>query len=109
MVDHVEKLLKIEHPCNVKHPGGSTQHQLKIIFLPNLILRKDLKQSMNFSNCIHIFDEELLLPRNVIEKRQKVYKALGTSISFDYFGNQVWEQTQEDAWLIASIRERVGD
>ena len=58
---------------------------------------------------MHIFDEDVLLPRNVIEKRHKIYKILATCLSYDYFGYQVWEESEEDAWLVASLRERIGD
>jgi hypothetical protein len=68
-----------------------------------------LKQSINFASGIHILDEDLLLPRTVIEKRHHLYKVIATSISFDWFGNQVWEETPEDSWLISAIRERIGD
>lgn len=80
-----------------------------MVFLPNLFTSKQIKQQINFSNCIHIFDEEILLPRNVIEKRHKIYKILATSLAYDYFGNMVWEESEEDAWLITSLRERIGD
>ena len=56
-----------------------------------------------------MFDENVLLPRNVIEKRHHIFKTLATSLSYDYFGNQVWEDLQQDAWLTTSIRERIGD
>ena len=49
------------------------------------------------------------MPRNVIEKRHKIYKTFATSIAFDFFGNMVWENSEEDAWLLAGLRERIGD
>lgn len=49
------------------------------------------------------------MPRNVIEKRHKIYKILGTSLAYDFFGSQVWEESIDDAWLITSLRERIGD
>ena len=102
-------MLKIEHPCNVKGGSPSDQHLLKLIFVPNLTTSKSLKQSIDFSNCLHIYDENILLPRNVIEKRHHIFKTIATSLSYDYFGNQVWEEVQQDAWLTTSIRERIGD
>ena len=80
-----------------------------MVFLPNLFTSRQIKQQINFANCIHIFDEEILLPRNVIEKRHKIYKILATSLAYDYFGNMVWEESEEDAWLITGLRERIGD
>lgn len=62
-------MLKIEHPSNVRCSPPSTQHHLKLVFVPNLKLKKEIRQSIDFSNCLHVFDEEILLPRNVIEKR----------------------------------------
>lgn len=49
------------------------------------------------------------MPRNVIEKRHKIYKILATSISYDFFGSMVWEESEEDSWLITGLRERIGD
>lgn len=54
-------------------------------------------------------DEQILLARNIIEKRHRIHKILATSLAFDYFGSQVWEESQEDAWLLVSMRERIGD
>ena len=86
IVETLEKMLKIDHP-------SKSENQLKLIFVPNLFNRKQIIQSIDFAGCVHIFDDDILLPRNVIEKRHKIYKILATSISFDYFGNQVWEET----------------
>jgi hypothetical protein len=72
-------------------------------------LKSDVRQSIDFSNCLHIFDDEILLPRSTVEKRHQIYKQLATSISYDYFGNQAWEETTQDAWLVQSINERIGD
>jgi hypothetical protein len=44
----------------------------KMIFVPNLFRTKSIKQSIEFADRIHIFDEEVLLSRNVIEKRHKI-------------------------------------
>ena len=71
--------------------------------------RKSLKQSLDFADGIHVFDEEVLLPRNVIEKRHKIYKILGTSLAFDWFGATIWEKSIEDTWLLCGMRERIGD
>lgn len=85
-------MIKIEHPSK----SGHNLDQLKLVFLPNLFLRKQAKQSLDFATCIHIFDQDVLLPRNVIEKRHKIYKVMATSIAYDYFGNQVWEEKESD-------------
>jgi hypothetical protein len=70
---------------------------LKIIFLPNLFISKQAKQSINFSDCIHVFDEEyILLPRNVIEKRHRIYKTLASSLAYDFFGNKIIEEEAID-------------
>jgi hypothetical protein len=34
---------------------------------------------------------------------------MATSLAFDYFGNMVWEESELDAWLLAGLRERIGD
>lgn len=104
-----DDIMKTEHPCKIQEEEPTNQHHLKMLFVPNLFLRKQEKQSLNFANCLHIFDENVLLPRNVIEKRHHIYKTLATSLSYDYFGNQVWEETSEDAWLVTGLRERIGD
>ena len=54
-------------------------------------------------------DEQILFAQNVIEKRHRIHKVLATSLAFDYFGSQVWEDSQEDAWLLVGLRERLGD
>ena len=107
IVEELETMLKMKHPCN--DPINGNQGMIKMLFLPNLMPSSKVKQSIDFCDCIHVFDEETLLPRNVIEKRHKIYKTFATSIAFDYYGNKVWEETEEDAWLIAGLRERIGD
>ena len=100
-------MLRNEHPCNSEVEDN--QKLLKLVFVPNLFRRKSIKQSLDFADGIHVFDEEVLLPRNLIEKRHKIYKILGTSLAFDWFGAMVWEKTIEDAWLLCGMRERIGD
>lgn len=110
ILEHIENMLKVKHPCKMlKEDGKQNQNALKLVFVPNLFLRKDIRQSLSFANCLHVFDEEVLLPRNVIEKRYKIYKIMATCLSYDYFGYQVYEESDEDAWLITSLRERIGD
>lgn len=43
VVDHLERMLKIEHPCNVRFSPPSTQHHLKLVFVPNLKLKSDIR------------------------------------------------------------------
>lgn len=108
-LDSMEKMLKKRHPARTSNQESSNRNNLKILFLPNLFRSKQPKQSIDFTDNIHIFDEQTLFPRNAIEKRHRIYKIMATSLAYDYFGNQVWEESQEDAWLIVSLRERIGD
>jgi hypothetical protein len=107
VIDEIEKMLRTKHPSS--SDDVDNQGMIKMIFLPNLFRTKSIKQSIDFTDGIHIFDEEVLLPRNVIEKRHKIYKILATSLSYDFFGSMVWEESEEDAWLITGLRERIGD
>lgn len=107
IVDDIEKMLRTKHACNQE--GAENQAMLKMIFVPNLFRTKSIKQSIDFADGIHIFDEEVLLPRNVIEKRHKIYKTLASSIAYDFFGAMVWEEAEEDSWLLTGLRERIGD
>jgi hypothetical protein len=50
-----------------------------------------------------------LIPRNIIEKRHKLYKTLATSISYDYFGYKVMEENPSESWLLVGIREHIGE
>lgn len=80
-----------------------------MVFLPNLIPSNQIKQSINFGSCIHVFDEEVLLPRDILEKRYKIYKTFGASLSYDYFGYQIWEENELSDWILTSLRERMGE
>ena len=81
IVKEIENTLEEAHPSRVD-PGALT-----LFFVPNLFLRKQQKQSINFAGGIHIFDQDILLQRNVVEKRAKITRILATSLAFDYFGN----------------------
>jgi hypothetical protein len=48
---------------------------------------------LNFASGIHIFDEEILQARGVIEKRHKVCKILATGLAFHFFGDRVLEKS----------------
>lgn len=86
-LDIMKQNMKIEHPSAVEgNLNQNNQHMLKMVFLPNLIPSNQIKQSINFGSCIHVFDEEVLLPRDILEKRYKIYKTFGASLSYDYFG-----------------------
>jgi len=58
---------------------------------------------------VHILDEELLFSKNQQEARHKTYKYLASSLAFDFFGGQVFENTPEDFWLLQGIRENIGN
>jgi hypothetical protein len=63
-----------------------------MIFVPNLFITKSINQSIDFADGIHIFEEEVHLPRNFIEKMHKIYNILASSIAYDFFGAMVWEE-----------------
>lgn len=58
---------------------------------------------------MHLFDEEILFSRNQLENRYRTYKYLTMAMSFDFFGNKVFEQGPEDYWLLVGIRESLGN
>lgn len=71
-----------------------------MVFVPNLFLRNQKKQSINFIGGVHILDEELLYPKNVVEGRHRTFKAIASAIAFNYFGGKVFEATPDDFWLL---------
>ena len=80
-----------------------------MVYLPNLFRAKSTKKSFDFADSVHLLDEESLLPRDIIEKRHRTYKMLASSLAFDFFGFQVWEESAEDTWLMTAIREHIGN
>lgn len=71
--------------------------------------KKFPKQCVSFPEGLHIFDEQILVRPNQIDKRHHLYKHLASAITFDFFGSKVREAKPEDQWLITAIRERIGD
>lgn len=99
MINYLEKLLQVKYPC----------YSTKLVFVPNLFISKARKQSLDFAGGLHIFDEELLFRKNQLENRYSTYKNIAMSISFDYFGNKVYEESADDQFLIVGIRESIGN
>ena len=56
-----------------------------------------------------MLDQELLFKPNQIDKRHHLYKHLAGSLFFEFYGSKVREAEWSDTWLLAAIRERVGD
>lgn len=97
------------HPARAAPGMPARAPPLKLLFLPNLFLSKHPKQCISFADGLHIFDERILHPRNIIEKRHKIYKALAAGLSYTFFGDLSWEESPEDAWLLVGLRESTGD
>jgi hypothetical protein len=73
---------------------------LKIVFVPNLFTKKSRKQSLDFTGGLHILDEELIFPKKQLEGRHRTYKYIASSLSYDYFGAKVYEESPADFWLL---------
>ena len=73
---------------------------LKLVFVPNLFLKKSRKQSVDFTGGLHILDEELLFPKTQQEGRHRTYKYLACSLAYDFFGAKVYEDNPSDFWLL---------
>ena len=64
---------------------------------------------LSFGGGLHILDQEILFRPNQVDKRHHLYKHIAGALTFDYFGYIVREQTSGDAWLLESVRQRIGD
>jgi hypothetical protein len=90
----------VEHECR-------TKRNLQLVYLPNLASAKSLRPSVNFGG-LHIMDEIGLHPRNLLEKRHRLFRNLALTLSHAFFGASIWEETQYDRWLLNGIRAQLG-
>ena len=103
ITETMEYLMKVmgvkEYPCR----------QVKIAFLPNFLPRKFPKLSLSFGEGLHLLDEQILVKVNQIDKRYNFYKQVAGALTFDFFGSRVRPAKPSYSWLLAAVRERIGD
>lgn len=68
---------------------------------------KSLKPSVNFLG-LHVLDEIALHPRNLLEKRHRLFSNLTSTLAYSFFGAGIWEESGVDRWLLNGIRAQLG-